>query len=90
MSKDRFILLLGIILFTGGLVAFTISNQGNDLVEEDLARCLLSEISAHRENSYDADRDAAVADGRQFNVPRPPPQSLPGELASACDRFTRP
>ena len=82
-SQLATILMAQIALTAGTVFVILTSTQDNGKA----VRCILAELADHRINSYDADRDAATAAGRPFNVPRPPPAALSVSAAEACKDF---
>lgn len=90
MTHERFYVLVGVGVLLAGLALFTVSsisrNQSDAKLDGQL--CLLYELRAHRNNTYAADRDAALRAGVPFNVPAPPPTEVsPRQLEEACGRF---
>ncbi len=85
-GNERLYVVLGVVCVLAALTLLTASRLFSQ--DDDAEKCLLHELIEHRQNNYAADRDAAVAQGRPFNLPAPAP-NLVGtrELAAACERF---
>lgn len=85
MSTERFVILIAVLVAMLSMTLFVAAQlfEQND----DFEMCLLYELEAHRENSYDADRDSATAHQQPFNVPAPPPDGLDPRMKQACDRI---
>jgi hypothetical protein len=56
-------------------------------VNRDGISCVIEELNAHRQNSYQADEQDAMHHDKTLTVPAPAPQPVPKELVEACDRF---
>ncbi len=87
-GNDRFYVVVGLVAVVSALTLLTASQLFDQ--DNDAELCVLHELIEHRQNNYAADRDNAVAEGRPFNVPAPPPPMVvPSDLAAACERFLR-
>lgn len=86
--RDYMTIVVLLLFMAGAIVILVVIGNLNEAIKSNGrgTQCVLSELNAHRQNSYEADRlQSEALTGEPFNYPRPP--QAPDHWNESCEPF---